>query len=171
MPWDLFMQAGHQSQAFRLCQYFKSQFVRPKLFPGNYFARSAEEVGIHTEHTGPCLVLFTELELSVEEVTSWFLNSLIRRHVTRLYWMDSRGQFQETSSSSSKIDARVMQLTENSPGSIAVSRQELLQQISTLSLEETTIFRLSCNPRSLEKFLEVSQEYLSLTLVHALLYH
>ena len=78
------MQAGHQTQAHRLREYFESNYRR-RVFPGTYFAHSAVEIGPRSEHHGPCSVLFSEMELDPQSVLHWFHTSLLRRHVTRLY--------------------------------------------------------------------------------------
>ena len=59
--WDLVLQAGHQSQAHRLKTFFDDSEFRNVVFPGRYFARSAEQLGPRTEHIGPCSVLFKGL--------------------------------------------------------------------------------------------------------------
>jgi hypothetical protein len=91
------MQASHQSQAFRIVNYFRDKEIRSRVFPGIQFALEAQEIGPLTKggHEGPCIILFTHLELHPTSVLEWFSgDSLLKRHVTRLYFLqgiDGRG--------------------------------------------------------------------------------
>ena len=84
--WDMLMQAGHQTQAWRLREFFESD-NRRRVYPGSYFAQSAVEIGPRSEHHGPCSVLFSGMELTPHAFLQWFRKSLLRRHVTRIYWL------------------------------------------------------------------------------------
>ena len=132
--WDLYMQAGHQTQAHRLRCYFESAELRARVFPGAFFAAAAEEIGPRSEHIGPCTVRFTALELPPLAVLTWFHTSLLRRHFTRLYWLrappppptpggeDScarAAQPQACNSSSSSGDATKAQVAGSSHGGAA----------------------------------------------------
>lgn len=84
--WDLVLQTTNQTLAHRLVLYF--QGPQRQLFYPPDFATEAVELGPHGNHHGPCLTLFKNVSVAPTEVTAWLAGSLMRRYVTRAYWLD-----------------------------------------------------------------------------------
>ena len=85
---DLLLQTSTQSHCHRIVQYF-NQRDQLHVFPPGPFADSAEEVGpVASFTTGPCLVLFSNMQLSPQQLNSWIRGSFMERPCCRMYWLD-----------------------------------------------------------------------------------
>jgi hypothetical protein len=84
---DLIVQTTTQSHSHRLVKYYQQRDEFP-IFPSGPFADSAEELGPPSSHTkGPCLVLFSNMQLSPQQFNAWFKGSFIERPCCRVYWL------------------------------------------------------------------------------------
>lgn len=86
---DLILQTSTQSHCHRIVKYFHDRHQQ-HLFPaGGLFADAAEEIGPLGSHTnGPCLVQFSNIQLSPEEFNTWFAGHVMERPCCRLYWLE-----------------------------------------------------------------------------------
>eukprot|EP00798_Chlamydomonas_sp_ICE-L_P015237 gene15237-21319_t len=128
--WDVVFHGSHQSQAYRLARMFQRGPTEWKVFPPD-FATACTELGPRTDHKGPNLVLFENVGLDQGALMEWFSKSFLRRHFTRIYWLDPR------------VPA-------------VSSREELLSAIIAHGPPEGDggVLRLLCTPKPVQQYLQ-----------------
>lgn len=82
---DLVMQFASQNTCSRVVDYFNRRSVL-RVFP-EPFAEAAVEVGPHSSHYGPCLVLFTNVQIAPTLFNSWLQDSFVERPCVRVFWL------------------------------------------------------------------------------------
>jgi hypothetical protein len=84
---DLIIQTSTQSHCHRIAKYFESR-QKQHVFPAGPFADSAEEIGPLQSHTnGPCLLQFSNMQLTPQQFNAWFSGHFVERPCCRLYWL------------------------------------------------------------------------------------
>jgi len=82
---DLVMQFASQNTCSRVVDYFNRRNVF-RVFP-EPFAEAAVEVGPLSNHHGPCLVLFSNMQINPMQFNAWLQNSFVERPCVRVFWL------------------------------------------------------------------------------------